>query len=1251
MVRQSAGAVALGLVMTLGSSAARGQCEAAKVLANDGVAGDRFGTSCAIDGDFAVVGSPTAEPTPPAGTGSAYVLQHGLTGWTLATKLIPTDAMAGDAAGLSVAISGDRIVVGSRKAAVASPTGPQSAAGAAYVFRFDGTSWVEESKLVATPPSDVHSNDEFGTAVAIDGDLIVVGRPKSDETPGTLGTGDSGSAFVYRYDGTAWDKEAKLLATDADGGDQFGKTVAVSGDWIMVGALGDRISTVTGGSVGSVYVYNRQGSAWVFIERLNASDAASGRLFGVSLSLRGDVAAMGDYSQNANSVYIFRRNGTDWTQEANFRGGDTVTGTNGDRFGVSVGIDGDLLVVGAERDDDGGLTSSGTVFFFTRTGGTWSELGKVNASDAVANDQLGGSVAVDGNYAISGARLNDDGGLTDRGSVYLFAVNPAPDCNGGGVQDECELRANPGLDTNTNGTIDSCECGAGRPPCDDQLACTTDTCDGQTSRCVFTPNAGFCVIGSPAQCITAGTINPTNECQVCTPATATQAWSAVANDTPCTADTNTCTHDVCTSGACTHPFKTAGDACDLGPGAAGDPDCDDPDTCDGAGVCKPNYKPNQTVCTDDDLFCTGAERCNANGRCLHSGNPCAGQQVTKTCDEAIDMCVVCILDGDCPTDSNPCTDHRCISGQCQTPFTAANAPCGDATDSDCTDPDTCDGAGVCRPNHVANGTPCTDDGLFCNGVEVCTNGACAPTGTNPCAATPQTPNCVEATDSCVFCQSAAECDDTNACTDDACTAGLCTHAPVAAGLPCGSQTAEPCSDPDSCDAAGSCRVNHKPNGTACTDDGQFCTGAETCSSGVCQSGGNPCAQGQACNEAADKCDCTQNAQCDDGAFCNGAETCTGGSCAAGTPPCSGQTPKCLEAEDRCVACVADADCNDNQFCTGTETCVGNACQASGNPCTAQGRVCVEANDRCDCDGDNDCDDGKFCNGAEKCNSGQCAAGTSPCPANATCDERDNRCLTCLTGAECDDDNPCTVDSCPGGTCTHTPLPNCPDADRDGVTDDDDDCPATTTGAEVNAAGCADFQRDTDGDGVTDDADECSRSPAGETVDVLGCGNSQRDDDADGVLNPDDICAATPAGEAVDPETGCSPAQRDDDGDGVLNRVDSCPDTAEGDSVDADGCADIQLDADQDGVLNNFDLCPGTAEGTEIDAGGCPVVVGPADDGTDDEPPPTRPEDETDGGSTPGTGSGAARTCGLFGMITWVFLGLGLAGLRRSTRRR
>ena len=209
----------------------------------------------------------------------------------------------------------------------------------------------------------------------------------------------------------------KLLASAGAARGQFGISVAVDGDTAVIGVSADDDN---GGDSGSAYVFTRDAGVWTEQQKLAASDGAAGDLFGVSVAVDGDTAVIGalfddDNGNNSGSAYVFTRSGTAWTQQAKLIASD---GAAHDVFGESVAVDGDTAVIGARLDDDNGV-ASGSAYVFIRSGTTWAQQAKLAAGDAAALDRFGLSVAVDADTAVIGAHLDDDNGGAS-GSAYVF---------------------------------------------------------------------------------------------------------------------------------------------------------------------------------------------------------------------------------------------------------------------------------------------------------------------------------------------------------------------------------------------------------------------------------------------------------------------------------------------------------------------------------------------------------------------------------------------------------------------------------------------------------------------------------------------------------------------------------------------------------------------------------------------------------------------------------------------------------------
>ena len=299
-------------------------------------------------------------------SGAAYVFVRPAGGWSDATedaKLTASDAEKFDSFGVSVSVSGETVVVGAwLDNAGCPPSFSESCnSGSAYVFVRPAGGWTgnltEDAKLMA---SDAAFEDRFGNGVSVSGETVVVGASLNDDAGS-----DSGSAYVFERPGGGWSgnltEDAKLTASDAAAGDLFGAFVSVSGETVVVGAF---LDDDAGSNSGSAYVFVRPGGGWLgdLTEdaKMTASDAALGDQFGFSVSVSGETVAVGargndDAGSDSGSAYVFERPGGGWTgdltEDAKLTASDAAAG---DGFGGGfVSVSGDTLVVGSSGDDDG----------------------------------------------------------------------------------------------------------------------------------------------------------------------------------------------------------------------------------------------------------------------------------------------------------------------------------------------------------------------------------------------------------------------------------------------------------------------------------------------------------------------------------------------------------------------------------------------------------------------------------------------------------------------------------------------------------------------------------------------------------------------------------------------------------------------------------------------------------------------------------------------------------------------------------
>jgi hypothetical protein len=387
-------------------------------------AGDYFGVAAAISGDTLVVGAP-GESSDAIGvngnqsnnsagsSGAAYVFVRNGTNWGQQAYLKASNTGGGDYFGNTVSIFGDTVVVGAASEDSNSPgtNGDQNNnsafnAGAAYVFVRSGTNWSQQAYLKASNP---RANGEFGSCVSISGDTVVVGAEgEASNATGVNGNQSdnsapyAGAAYVFARNGTNWSQQAYLKASNTGAGDEFGLTLAISGDTVVVGAhhedsdgigINGNQNNDAAEDSGAAYIFVRSGTNWSQQAYLKASNAEAGDEFGDQVAVSGEtvvVSTGGEGSsatgvngnQNDNSAaiagaaYVFVRNGTNWTQQAYLKASNTEAY---DEFGARAAVSGDTVVVGAFSEssnatgvngnqNDNSASASGASYVFTGVG-------------------------------------------------------------------------------------------------------------------------------------------------------------------------------------------------------------------------------------------------------------------------------------------------------------------------------------------------------------------------------------------------------------------------------------------------------------------------------------------------------------------------------------------------------------------------------------------------------------------------------------------------------------------------------------------------------------------------------------------------------------------------------------------------------------------------------------------------------------------------------------------------------------------
>lgn len=375
-----------------------------KLTASIAGPGNKFGVSVSFHNDTAVVGTMLSN--------IVYVYIRNEWGiWIEQAQLVP-NVQTEDSFGQAVSIHNDTVVVGAPS---------QNMTGTAYVFVRNGETWAEQDQLTA---NNVGVTDNFAHAVAVHGDTIIIGAPKQF-SPST----NPGAVYFFERNGTNWSEKQKLSANNAVGNDGFGSTVTIQEDIVIIGAEFD--DNDAGDDAGAAYVLERNGSTWSEKKKLTATNATSGNRFGSSVALSGRIAVIGALFDDGNvsssgSAYVFEQGATSWSLQQKLIAND---GNAGERFGISVAIDGDTIVVGAVSGVAGGLSTDTYAYVFVRDENNWAPTEKLDTGSGILIDGSPNEfVSISGCNVLVGTEADDDGIGVCAGAAYLYLISSGCPC-------------------------------------------------------------------------------------------------------------------------------------------------------------------------------------------------------------------------------------------------------------------------------------------------------------------------------------------------------------------------------------------------------------------------------------------------------------------------------------------------------------------------------------------------------------------------------------------------------------------------------------------------------------------------------------------------------------------------------------------------------------------------------------------------------------------------------------------------------
>jgi len=453
-------------LLAVSSSSAQNHAFNAFFKSSNSDPNDQFGSAVAISGNIAAVGAPFEDGASigidgpdnndNSNTGAVYLFARNGLAWTqtnyLKPSLVPSNLFLNSPKlfGTALAFSGNTLVVGAP--GDPSPNGGVNAnedatgapfSGAVYVFVFENDTWTQQAYIKAPVPG---ADDRFGNRVALDGDTLVVGAPFEDSSATTVDgidnddALDSGAAYVYERSNGTWAFSTYLKPFNTDAGDEFGSSVAVHGDGILVGAPFEdsAASTVDGDesddsamNAGAAYFFGRSGNSWVQKAYLKPFNTDPNDRFGSAVALHGNVAVVGAPFESGNSkgiggpdnnaglfngaAYVFTRSVDVWSP------GPYLKAPNSgafDGYGHALAISADRLLVSARGEgssatgvdgdmDNDDAFNSGAAYLYARNGASFSLLHYLKASNTTIQNEFGQSVAVSDRTLLVGTGRDD----------------------------------------------------------------------------------------------------------------------------------------------------------------------------------------------------------------------------------------------------------------------------------------------------------------------------------------------------------------------------------------------------------------------------------------------------------------------------------------------------------------------------------------------------------------------------------------------------------------------------------------------------------------------------------------------------------------------------------------------------------------------------------------------------------------------------------------------------------------------------
>ncbi|KAJ5071117.1 hypothetical protein M0811_10601 [Anaeramoeba ignava] len=375
-----------------------------------------FGFSSYLAKNYCIIGAYKATINNISDQGKAYIYQNNGTNWNYLQEISPQNSNVSEFFASCVAINNDFAFVGASQATVNNNTFQ----GKVYVFKNNGSYWNQSQNLIA---SDGKSNDNFGLSIAVYNDVLIVGSPQS-----TVGNNsEQGKVYVFKNNGTYWNELQILIASDGNPNDNFGASVAIYNDVLIVGS--PQAAVGNNSEQGKVYVFKNNGTYWNQQQILVSSDGQQDDTFGTSVGIEKNYSIIGAFGATVDEnfaqgkAYIFQNNGTYWNQQQILIASD---GESSDNFGVSSAISNGVVIIGAYNAAVGKYMSQGKAYIFQSDGIYWNQLQIISPNDTLYGELFGTSVSISENYIVVGAPDASLGNTLYVGKAYIFQGFPEP---------------------------------------------------------------------------------------------------------------------------------------------------------------------------------------------------------------------------------------------------------------------------------------------------------------------------------------------------------------------------------------------------------------------------------------------------------------------------------------------------------------------------------------------------------------------------------------------------------------------------------------------------------------------------------------------------------------------------------------------------------------------------------------------------------------------------------------------------------